>query len=357
MGRVIIRRNGAVIEAVRVTESADAHQRTETVVIPLSRGKDEIRVATESGNAAIQSRAEEDLIIEVTPPPATTAPKAMASSGARLFVVSIGVSQYQQPEFRLANAANDASAVADLLRKPSPPVYDEAEAVALIDGDATAANIVKSLEKVAAAARPQDIVVIFLSGHGESVDGKYFFAPVDFATRHQNQMEEAKQADDARQAEIVDQLFREDGFGEAQLLPLLAKIQGNLLLVLDTCFSATLATSDTVGEKARNETVARSVGHETGRFILAGARSLALDSGGGGNAATDKHGLFTANLLKGLSGAGDLQHVGRVNVAELLIFTKSKVHEESRKLNLDQEPFYYFQGSNFFDVRAVDAAR
>ena len=38
------------------------------------------------------------------------------------------------------------------------------------------------------------------------------------------------------------------------------------------------------------------------------------------------------------------------------MFTKAKVRDESKRLNLDQEPFYYFQGSNFFDVRAVVAA-
>ena len=140
-----------------------------------------------------------------------------------------------------------------------------------------------------------------------------------------------------------------DGVGEAQLFPLLAKIQGNLLLVLDTCYSATLATRDAVEQKARNETVANSVGHEIGRFILAGARSLALDS----NGDTTTHGLFTEYLLKGLDGEADLQHNGRINVAELLMFTKTRVHEESRKLNLDQEPFYYFSGSNFFEIRAV----
>src|SRR6185312_14548369 len=50
----------------------------------------------------------------------------------------------------------------------------------------------------------------------------------------------AAKADPSREAEIIDELFRLDGIGEAQLFPLLAKIQGNLLLVLDTCYSATL---------------------------------------------------------------------------------------------------------------------
>ena len=90
--------------------------------------------------------------------------------------------------------------------------------------------------------------------------------------------------------------------------------------------------------------------HEIGRFILAGARSEALDSSG---TSGSTHGLFTTYLLQGLKGDADMDHAGKVNVAELLLFTKSHVHDASRKLNLEQDPFYYFSGSNFFDVRAV----
>jgi uncharacterized caspase-like protein len=327
------------------------------VALPLDPAGAEVRLASQSQSAAIQSRGEDDLVIDAKPAaaPVTAAPVA-AGPAVQLYVLAIGVSQYRQPEFRLANAANDARAVADLLRKPTPPVYDAADVATLLDDEATAPNIKRALQQIAAKARPQDIVVVFLSGHGESVDGKYFFAPVDFASTRPERLAAAK-AEPSRETEIIDELFRLDGVGEAQLFPLLAKIQGNLLLVLDTCYSATLATRDAVEQKARNETVANSVGHEIGRFILAGARSLALDSNGDSSAAGQTHGLFTTYLLKGLDGEADLQHNGRINVAELLMFTKSRVREESAKLNLDQEPFFYFSGSNFFEIRAVTVQR
>jgi WD40 repeat protein len=356
LGRVILRRNGAAIEGGAIVESEDRQQRVESVSVPLNPGGNSFRLITETANGAIQSADQADVVIEAKPAAATVT-AAPAVPDVVLYLVAVGVSQYQIADFRLDNAANDARALGDLLRPPSPPVYDRAEVTTLLDGQATAANIAAALGAVGAKARPQDVVVIFFSGHGEAVDGKYFYAPVDFAARHPEQIDEARHADEARQGAIIDTLFREDGFGEAQLLPLLEKIQGNLLLVLDTCYSATLATGDAVGERARNETIVRSVGHETGRFILAGARTLALDSSGGAAKGADAHGLFTSYLLRGLDGDADLQHVGRINVAELLMFTKTAVREESRKLNLEQEPFYYFSGSNFFDIRAVAARR
>jgi hypothetical protein len=356
LGRVILRRNGAVIDGVRKVEAGDAPHRVETVALPLDPAGAEVRLASQSQSAAIQSRGEDDLVIDAKPAAPATAAPATADPAVQLYVLAIGVSRYRQPEFRLANAANDARALADLLRKPTPPVYDAADVATLLDDEATAPNIAQALQRIAAKARPQDIVVVFLSGHGEAVDGKYFFAPVDFASRHPERLAAAK-AEPSRESEIIDELFRLDGIGEAQLFPLLAKIQGNLLLVLDTCYSATLATRDAVEQKARNETVANSVGHEIGRFILAGARSLALDSNGDSASAGQQHGLFTTYLLKGLGGEADLQHNGRINVAELLMFTKSRVREESAKLNLDQEPFFYFSGSNFFEIRAVAVNR
>ncbi len=355
LGRVIVRRNGAVIEGAHRVETADARQRTETVILPLDPARNEIRFATESRSAAIQSRADDDVIVEATATADATAPGPAASAaGVQLFVVAIGVSDYQRAEFRLANAANDARAIAELLRQPSPPVYERAEVELLLDRDATNANIMAALRKVAAKARPQDIVVIFFSGHGEAVDGKYFFAPVDFASRHPALLAKANKANEQ---EIIDELFREDGFGEAELLPMLEKIQGSLLLMLDTCFSGAL-TDDPVERNARNEVVTNSVGHKTGRFILAAARNLALDSNGAEDGSDRSgHGLFTTTLLDGLEGGADLDHKGRINVLYLMTFTDSRMREESRRLKLDQEPAYYFTGNKFFDIRALPAKR
>jgi WD40 repeat protein/uncharacterized caspase-like protein len=353
LGRVIIRRDGAAIDAPRRVEGGDAKERRESVLLPLPPAGGEVRFTTESASTKIRSREDEDLVLAVPPPAAAPQQAPAGEAGPQLYLVAVGVSAYRQSDFRLVNAANDARAVADLLNQPSPPVYGAAHATLLLDDDATGPNIAKALADVAAKARPQDIVVVFLSGHGDSVDGKYFFAPVDFAVRHQDDIARARKSDAAEQAAIIAALFREDGFGEAQLLPLIEKIQGNLLLVLDTCFSATLAdTADAAERKARHQGVAQSVGHETGRFVLAGARDLALDSDGSAD-AVDGHGLFTAAFLKGLGGGADFQHDGRINVADLLRFTKTRVVEDSQKLKLDQEPFFFFNGTNFFDVRAV----
>jgi WD40 repeat protein len=349
LGHAVVRRDGSVVEGKVEAQAGEAGRRVETLILPLSpeTAKVEFSTATETG--AITSPPEDAVTVTLTRPAAAPPPPVQ---GVTLYLLATGVSQYREPAFRLANAARDASALADLLRKPSPPIYERAEITTLLDADATNENIAAGLEKIAAAARPQDIVLVFFSGHGESVEGKYFFAPVDFGSKHKALLDEAKNSDEAGQTEIIEKIFRAEGFGEGKLLPLLARIQGNLLLVLDTCFSATLANNDKATRAAKNDTALNSVGHETGRSILAAARNLAQDSASGGN-----HGLFTTYVLKGLEGEADLGKEGKVNVADLLLFVKKHVGDAAHAQHIDQEPFYYFSGSNLFDLRAVGAGR
>src|SRR5260370_42671512 len=99
---------------------------------------------------------------------------------------------------------------------------------------------------------------------------------------------------------------------------MLEKIQGNLLLVLDTCFSAAL-TDDAYVQRVRNETVANSVGHKTGRFILAGARRLALGSNGESESpGPPDPGLFTTTLVEGVQGRAHVGHKGPMHVIYLM---------------------------------------
>jgi hypothetical protein len=354
IGKVVVRRNDAAIDGTRKTESESPKERVETVLLPLDAAGDQVTFGTVTANGSIESQADDNIQVAAKPTPKSIAGKPAPDANiVTLYAVAVGVSKYQEADFVLDNAANDAQAIADLLAQPSPPVYDKASVTVLLDQDATAPKIIEALNKIARTAQPQDVVIIFFSGHGETVDGKYYYAPVDFAMRHPDLIDKARHASEADQGAIIDELFRQDGLGEPTLLPIFGKIQGNLLLILDTCFSGTIAADRTVSQKvneatgARNETAARGVGHETGRSVLAGARAYARDSSG-----ADNHGLFTSFLLRGLNGEADFAHDGRINVADLLRYAKSKVRDESHRLNLDQEPSYYINGSNLFDVRA-----
>ena len=82
----------------------------------------------------------------------------------------VGISQFQ-PEIggeRLQAAANDARTLAALLRDPGGRPLPCEAGFELTDRDATTANIKARLNTIASNAKPEDIVLVYLSTHGSA---------------------------------------------------------------------------------------------------------------------------------------------------------------------------------------------
>jgi uncharacterized caspase-like protein len=240
------------------------------------------------------------------------------------------------------------------MRTVDSPIYDVAKVTLLLDGQATIANITKALEAIKDDAQPDDLVVLFLAGHGEEVDGRYYFAPSDIGTRDPELFNHAIAGADDSQA-AIDQLFRTEGLGPDQLLPLIQETKAShLAMILDTCYSASLATQDAVFRRDVNTTVTNTLGHATGRFVLSSATTLALDSSSVSSDLpkdAEGHGLFTAYLLEALQGQADMMHSGRVDVMQLANYTVAKVVHATQGTQQRQEPTWYFSGNDLFALR------
>jgi hypothetical protein len=138
------------------------------------------------------------------------------------------------------------------------------------------------------------------------------------------------------------------------LLAAIQTIQATrIALVLDTCYSATLADQDTVLRRDVNTTVTNRIGHASGRFVLSGSFAQPYDSAAGADSQTsvDGHGLFTSFLLRALRGEADTDGSGRIDIYKLATFTKLHVEQESAHRPAIQEPAYYFAGNDFFALR------
>jgi uncharacterized caspase-like protein len=205
------------------------------------------------------------------------------------------------------------------------------------------------------------LVVLFLAGHGGEVDGRYYFAPADFGTRNPELFRRARSGGETA-ARAFDQLLRAEGLGPDRLLPLIQAIKAaRVAVVLDTCYSASLAVQDSVLQRDMNTTVTNGLGHATGRFVLSSATTFAQDSSGvAGDKGGDGHGLFTSYLLEALEGRADMPHIGQVDVVNLARYTIAKVKSATANSEQKQEPTFYFAGSEFFAVhtdRARDAGK
>lgn len=97
-----------------------------------------------------------------------------------LFLVAVGVSEYEQSNYNLAFAAKDAGDIASTLKGSS--AYGNVNVKMVTNGDATDANI-KSIRSFVEQAKVDDVVMIFIAGHGVlDNDYNYYFAThnIDF---------------------------------------------------------------------------------------------------------------------------------------------------------------------------------
>ena len=370
LGHAVIRRNDAVISPSLFVSEEAPRMRVEEATIPLGEGLNVIRITPVSATGQVEASAAESKEIRVFRVASTArsaeAPHAGGAVAVRkpvvrpkvtLHVLSVGVGTFQRSELNLANAVSDARSVAKLMETATPPVDDNTDVILLTDADATTDKILAALHTIAEKALPDDLVLIFLAGHGQQVDGRYYFAPVDFGTRDENLYRRALSGASSGGDRALDELFRHEGLGQDRLLPAIQAIQASrVAMILDTCFSASIATQDAVLRRDLNTTVTNTLGHAAGRFVLSSSSALALDSAG--SAAdlprdAEGHGLFTSYMLRALNGEADFDKAGHIDIYKLATFTTRAVEQATADLRQPQQPAFFFAGSQFFDLRAV----
>lgn len=231
----------------------------------------------------------------------------------RLHVLAVGISQYYDPALRegVGYAASDAAAMVDKLRRHADTeVVDLAPPQLLRDPEATKERIEAALDGIARAAQPQDLVVLFLAGHGTEHNGDYYFQP--WEARYTSR----------------EKLLEQSLSGE-NLRGRLRSIKANKALVLlDTCASATFQ----IGAAARSGSTKDAVN----RFAtLSGRAVISASAGKAREHAELSHGLFTEAVLRGLAGAA-ANAEGRVTVSGLADFVGDEV--EKNALRLFREP-------------------
>lgn len=247
-----------------------------------------------------------------------------------LYIVGIGVSQYQQSAYNLAFAAKDATDVINTLKSSS--AYEQVYEKLLINDQATDVNILEMKEFVSRAG-VDDVVLIFIAGHGVlDNDYNYYFAThnMDFANPSNG------------------------GLAYEDLQSLLDGIKSrNKLLMMDTCHSGELDNDDVEEANKEVSSVGSVAFRSTGKLIKLKENSFGLDntlelskalfgdmkkgtgativSAAGGTefaaeGVNSKNGLFTSCLLQGISSRrADLNRDRKYTVSELRTYIGEQV--------------------------------
>ena len=205
--------------------------------------------------------------------------------GAELHVVAVGINEYTDETMNLKFAVSDAQAMVEVFQSQGEQFYGEGKVhdVQLRDKDATKKGIKHALAKVAEKAKPQDALVLSLSGHGTMVGQRYYFIPHEFKAGRDKPLED----------EIRGQCLPGDELDDwISAVPALKRV-----LIYDTCQSAGAVG---ISRTARNpfafrkalETMSRS----QGSFIIA-----ATAAGDEAQEVPDLgHGVLTYTLLAAL---------------------------------------------------------
>ncbi len=244
-------------------------------------------------------------------PPADVNVRLAAKTGAsqklaaapKLYLLSIGISAYQDESLSLMYAAKDAEDVVTFFRNQEGGLYREVEVRLITDQDATLQAIRDGLFWLEEQVTANDMAMIFIAGHGINDNaGQLHFASHELDVK----------------------ALRRTGLPATDIVKTISYLQGRVVYYMDTCHSGNLDfVRRSVGGVDLNRHIQDLSAAETGAVVFSSAAGsqYALESTQWGN------GAFTMAMVDGLGGKADYNRDGAVSVNELNLFISEQVKQ------------------------------
>lgn len=219
----------------------------------------------------------------------------------KLYVLAVGVSKYQNPDYNLDLAAKDARDLAAVFEKQSGKLYSKVIVRLLTDDKATKDEVLGGLEWLKREVTSRDVGVMFLAGHGMNDNtGNYYFLPHNVD---------------------VTQLVR-TGIAQNDIKITLNALAGKAIFFVDSCHSGNaLGTAKTRAITDVNAFVSELASAENGVIVFTAStgRQLSQESASWGN------GAFTKAVVEGLNGKADFQKNGKITHKGLDYYVTERV--------------------------------
>ncbi|MBR9859848.1 hypothetical protein GYB22_03695 [bacterium] len=301
------------------------HEYSTKIQVPLAKGINRVQMSVMNSAGAESYR--ESFEVE------SYVGKALSD----LYVLSIGVSEYQDSRFNLTYAAKDARDVAETFKESK--YYDNIN-VKVLDNESVTKESIIEVREFLADADINDVVIVFIAGHGlldDSLDYYYASHDMDF--------------EDPAKRGINYQLIED----------LLDKIKPlKKMLFMDTCHSGevdeddfnrySMIRNEQEEEKVKKRGVAIMELNENNKAmgvtntselmrslfldLRKGTGATVISAAGGMEYALEskkwQNGLFTYCMLNGLqNGEADLNRDGEIWLSEIQKYVFEKVSELS----------------------------
>ena len=246
---------------------------------------------------------------------------ATTTERPRMFVLALGVNKYRMKEYELSYAASDASSIAKALDVVGSSLFAEVRQTVLTDEQVSEASVATAFDGIAREAKPGDVFILFLGGHGKSIAGRYYYYPqsLEFA---QGQTVEA------------------NAIGQDKWEAWLARIPvQKSLLIIDTCEGDAFRGSR--GTETARQTAMAQLQYATGRNVIAASREAAYEGYQG-------HGVMTFAILEALDKTVSPGGDDPVRVSALADHIGVRVPEISqRSFGIIQIPTRKLTGNDF----------
>lgn len=283
--------------------AAEVEEGIQRVDVPIPRRDCVLRVIAESENRA---SAAQEVHLRWTEPPAQAAtfPAHGAARKPKLYLLAVGISNYQSAELRLQYPAKDARDFAAALDRQQGPLYQSVQSRVLTDEQATKGNILDGLEWLQRQATQHDLVMLFLAGHGinDPGTGSYAFLPYD--------------ADlSAVKRTLV---------SDADIRSTLVSLAGKALLFMDTCHAGNVMGSVRLRAIPNYAALMSELSSADNGVIV-----FASSTGRQSSRESERwnNGAFTKALVEGLRGHADFARSGRITVSMLDLYISERVKE------------------------------
>jgi WD40 repeat protein len=239
-----------------------------------------------------------------------------------LYLVVVGINNYKNPALRLNFAVADAAGLKEFFEQTWKTLFSGFYLREIYDAQATKKTIQTTLSEL--GTREQDVVLIYLAGHGLNIGDEWYFISYDVLYPEREDH------------------VKERAISSTEMAKMIVDIRAlKKTLFIDACKSGGLlyAISRGVEDRRAIAQLARS----TGTHVIAASTDKQFAS----EISQLGHGVFTYALLQGLGGeAGDRDHV--VTVRELIAYIEGTLPDISEKYSTrPQYPIIDSRGQDF----------
>jgi WD40 repeat protein len=217
----------------------------------------------------------------------------------RLRALFVGVNDYTSSRLnKLQYAAKDATDLAAFFKKQEGKSYSKVEVKAL--PNAKRVEVLNALEWLERESAEGDVNLLFLAGHGATIDQHFYYMAVDSDPES----------------------MRATAISKDEILRTIRNRKGSMVVMLDACHSGASIETTSGASRVDMNRLANELGDQSlGVLLYASARGRQFSF----EHADWKNGAFTRAMLDGLAGGADRDKVGYVDTEELSVFVRRRV--------------------------------